>query len=116
MRLDAIDKEIADTIEQFPPMSGGFCGELRVGESSHWNADFVVRARPEDMVGAVASYWAKGEGEQYFFDTQTRTELLSEAEDTAPLKAAVIPPSTGDNNLHNSPARLRTAVRRNLSR
>jgi hypothetical protein len=86
MRLDRIDGEIANKIKDFPRMSGGFCGELRSGESANWNADFVLRAHPEDIAGAVATYWARGEGDEYFVDTQTRTELLSEAEDTLSLK------------------------------
>jgi hypothetical protein len=104
MRLDRVDDKIAREIEKFTPMSGGFCGELRPGESSHWNADFVIRARPEDMVGAVATYWAKGEGESYFLDTQTRTELLSEAEDTAPLKAKIIASARVDKNAAGDPS------------
>ena len=63
-RIDDIDNKIAEEIKQFPPMSGGFCGELRSGESANWNADFVLRARPEDVAGAVATYWAQGEGDK----------------------------------------------------
>jgi hypothetical protein len=86
-RLPEIDEEIGNRIADFAPTVGGFIGELRPGESSHWNADFVLRARPENMAGAVLTFWARGENEPFGDFTHTRTELLSEAEDAASLKA-----------------------------
>jgi hypothetical protein len=82
-----IDDELAKVIADFTPIAGGFVGVLLRGGSSHWNADFALRARPENMAGAVITFWERGENDQFVSSVQSRTELLSEAEDASSLKA-----------------------------
>jgi hypothetical protein len=106
-----IEAEIAKQIAQigdFTPIAGQFVGVIRAGGSSHWNADFVLRAHPEDMAGAVVTFWERGDSrDQLIYTpdliytvpdltythshglsyTHSRTELLSEAEDALSLKA-----------------------------
>jgi hypothetical protein len=82
-----IDGDLAKIIADFTPIAGGFVGVLPRGGSTHWNADFVVRARPEDMAAAVITFWERGENYQIGKFVHTRTELLSEAEDASSPKA-----------------------------
>jgi hypothetical protein len=82
-----IDDELAKMITDFTPIAGRFVGALPRGGSSHWNADFALRARPENMAGAVITFWERGENDQFVTFVHSRTELLSEAGDASSLKA-----------------------------
>ena len=82
-----VASDLAKAIESFTPITGNFVGVIPRGGSSHWNADFALRARPENMAGAVITFWERGENYQYMTFTDSRTELLSEAEDASSVKA-----------------------------
>jgi hypothetical protein len=90
IQAPATDKATEEVQKLLPPdlvpTAGGFVGDLGGGMSAHWNADFVLRARPESVAGAVLTFWAKGENESFAESVQTRTELLSEAQDAPALR------------------------------
>jgi hypothetical protein len=81
-QIPGITDEFAKVIRQFPLMSGGFVGNIGLGEAHHWNTDFVLRARPEDLAGSVITFWTIDQNEEVRRFTHTRTELLSEAQST----------------------------------
>jgi hypothetical protein len=83
---DQIDEEIERQIADFPLTPGGSIGEIRSGESARWTASFVLKARSEVMVGAVATFWTQGEDGPRGPYTYTYYEILSEAEDAHSLK------------------------------
>jgi hypothetical protein len=83
---DQIDEEIEKQIANFPLTPGGLLGEIRSGELANWTASFVLKARSEDMVGAVATFWVQGEDGLRGPYTFTYYEILSEAEDAHSLK------------------------------
>jgi hypothetical protein len=82
------DEEVEKRITEFPRTVGGLVGEIPPGGLRHWNADFVLRARPENMAGAVITFWARGEKEPFGRPyTYTRIKMLSDAEDAPSLRA-----------------------------
>lgn len=97
---DQIDEEIGKQIANFSLTAGGLIGEIRSGERANWTGTFVLKARSEDMAGAVATFWTQSEDGPRGPYTYTYHEILSEAGDAQSLKAQA--PLT-DNQL-NSPA------------
>jgi hypothetical protein len=82
-QLPEIDPELKKAIADFPVTAGGIPGTIEPNESHEWNAGFILRARPTNIVAAVIMFWATDESNGLRVFEQTRSELLSEAEDAS---------------------------------
>jgi len=84
-KLPDVDKALEDQIPAYDSTSPILLGEIRSGEAAGFQVNFVFRAQPKDAAGAVLTFWAGGQNERPSIFTETRTELLSEAEDARSL-------------------------------
>jgi hypothetical protein len=83
-----IDDQVKKDIEAFLPLAADFGGPIRSGAMTDVGLTFLIRSRPDAVVGAVITYWDWDRTESSSPEPHiyTDTVLLSEAEDAAALK------------------------------
>jgi hypothetical protein len=82
-----IDDRVTQLIRpDFVPIPGGLPGGMGPSESHDWNGEFILRAHPTDFVASIITFWITDEKNELRDFNYTRSESLSEAQDSSALK------------------------------